>query len=487
MASLAQALAAVVAQASTSELESGRQLAAFPGFLFPVLPDALKADGAPASFDFMHRINMIPHHPPAFPLSADLVWDAYGRILTDRELATGPDGREIDVVPFAAAKARMGDGEITLSENGYFTTAVTPTDLDAPHNWTDGALGGEVIAPLAQALGAPERAWMTRFNVLPMLGDDLIESVRFQRTTLVVLRPWFDPSIFDLASWDLPGAPVSDGADPPRGRLPAVVAKLVLVRRLKFKLAARRLPDIGPTIVYRRVDGSTPPEPSTPIAQLLQISASDLRPLALSRPLRADAGPLLAQIQALAVAAAAETGTPMPGLPDEAEAAAETPMPATATATPIMVPVMLPGAQRFHVPFTFDTSAAWTLARDELAAADAAVAARTAEWQSLQVRIDALRAEIAKLTATIHKRDRWWRRMDPQKAILRGRQADLATAEAQAPAASEAVAAAQHEQRRAGRACQLLEQLDAIAADELPYVLSLICDRMPKEPNPIPG
>lgn len=478
MPSLAQALAAVVAQASTSEVAPG-QLAAFPGFLFPVPPEALTADGEPASFDFMHRINMIPHHPPAFPLSADLVWDVYGRILTERALAKTADGREVDVVAFAAAKARLGDGEITLSENGYFTTAVTPTDLDAAHNWTDAAIGSEVIGPLAQGLAPAEQAWMARFNVLPMLGDDLIESVRFQRAALVVLRPWFDASIFDLHGWDLPGAPVSDGGDPPSGRLPALVVKLVVVRGLRFKLAATRLPDTGPTIVFRRVDGVDVAPPALPAVQLLQISASDLRPMLLTRPLRADAGPITEQIKAMAFAVAEETGAraldvAADAIPrDKAE-------PVVATAAPA-----LPGAQRFHVPFTFDTTAAWTLARDEQVAANAALAAREAERQRLQATIDALRGEVARLTPQGRPHDRWWRILTPAKRLLLAKQAELAAAETQVPAADEALAAAQREQLRARRACQLLEQLDAVTADDKAYVLSLICDRIPKAPDRI--
>jgi hypothetical protein len=465
MAAIGEALAALITQATSTEVQAAQQYVVFPSFFFPITSDSLATDDRPAAFDFMHRINMIPAHPPQFALSADFVWKIYRQVLTDRQTAPSTDGQEGYAKRFAGAVAQMGDGAFTPTEDSYFITTVMPTDIESPSAWARVSLGGDMIRSLAAALPESEKQWFTRFNTLSVLGEDIVESLSFERLVLVILRPWYDPSIFGLRFWRLDGDPISDGGDPPQGRMPGVATKLVLVRDFKLKLAAVRLPDIGPTIMYRTVGTEVRAPVLTPSAQLIQLSASQVQPLMRAKPLRADGGAISKQIKNLQVEAPQETG-----------AAAPPSMAGAGTASS--------GAQKFHVPFSFDTIAARGVAQADLDRTSVDVAAKRADRSSLKGRIDELKAEIARIDARPRGGGGMFRLPDGATFSRNKLALDLAFSEQALPATEEALSAAEQEMARCNRALEVLDQIEGIQVDASAFVLALVCDRVPKAPDP---
>ncbi|MEU6982613.1 hypothetical protein ABZ946_04210 [Streptomyces sp. NPDC046324] len=67
--------------------------------------------------------------------------------------------------------------------------------------------------------------------------DDDIHSVVFDYCPVSIARPWFDPvmDLFGSRAWRFPSGvqPLSDGADPPRGRCPTFVESVALVRNIE--------------------------------------------------------------------------------------------------------------------------------------------------------------------------------------------------------------------------------------------------------------
>jgi hypothetical protein len=342
MPSLSTALAAIIAHNHFAEIEEGKQFAAFPSFFFPITTDALAANNKPAAFDFVHRINMIPADAPVFNTSSRLVWDVYERVLKDRRLPANSDPQQGYAKRFAEAKAQFGHGQLTTTENTYFTTVITPQDIENDVAWTKVALSRELISNEARSLPGRVASWLERFNTLPVLGEDIVDSVSFEKFTGVVLRHWYDPDIFTLKFWDLEGVPISDGGNPPRGRMPGVPAKLVLLRNVVIKLATVRMPDVSPTIVYRRLDGGAEAPVPTIGDQILHVSAAGLRPKMLFDPLSPLNGPVREQIAKFAAEEAASSS----------ELTGGTTVDALGSGTRTL------GAQKFHVPFTIDSSKA---------------------------------------------------------------------------------------------------------------------------------
>jgi hypothetical protein len=153
MASLNEALAALVAQMTAGELEAAGQYATYPGFFFPVTSEALANDGRPAAFDFIHRVNMVPANPPHFMMRGLFVWKIYQQILKDRVLAADEGGQKGYAKRFIDAEAEMGDGMLSSAENPYFSTNVTPSDITSPAIWSVVAMDAPKIKTFAAAFG----------------------------------------------------------------------------------------------------------------------------------------------------------------------------------------------------------------------------------------------------------------------------------------------------------------------------------------------
>jgi hypothetical protein len=174
----------------------------------------------------------------------------------------------------------------------------------------------------------------------------------------------------------------------------------------------------------------------------------------LSAPLRADGGPVDEQVESVKEEAAGQVGLDKAGTPS--------------------------GAQRFHVPLRFDTSAAMQVAAEERAKAEAALAATSTDVQRMKDNITKFEAEIARPDSLGGSAFdiRFANRL---KLKL---QNDLAFAKGLLPAAEEQLSQAQQNFQRTQNSVKVLEQLAAIPKDSGPYVVAIVCDRMPKSPNP---
>jgi hypothetical protein len=439
--SLPEGIAALTAMVIEREVKAPAQYVVFPDFFFPVTADSLAGDGRPAAFDFIHRLNMIPNGAPEFDLSADFVWTAYQHVLNDCVLPTNADPQAGYARRVAGVKAAMGDGILTPQEYLYFETSVLPNVLDGP-GWTPVALGPERITAMAGKLSPALEQWLLRYHLLLELGEDILDSIRFDQLTLLVLRPWYDPAVFTWRFWNLPGETVSDGGDPPKGRLPGVVTKLVLVRNVSVKLAAA--PPAAQHVVYRLVGGG--PEDASPTERLRLFSGADLRrdtPVVLETPLQPTGPDIKPQIEEQKNALAHEIGAPGP---------------------------FTGGAQKFHVPFTIDTEA-------PRGPANAALQKATADAAAIKPKLDFARAQFSAYQSG-NVRDH---RTGPHPPF------DVAAAQARINAMQTQYDAAENDVTYWTNIIGVLDVLKAVPPDPNVYVLAMVCDRVPKSPDPDPA
>jgi len=273
MPSLQEAFAALVAHAASADVAPDRQYVAFPNFYYPLDADDLDLTKAPTAFAFALNTNMMPDEAPQFRLSGNFAWTSYQKLLRDRVLATGGDTGSF-ARQFVETQAQLGDGLLDpSSELPYFTTAVIPVDLADPRAWTPVSLDAAAIRAQSQTLSPDHATWLKRFNLLGRLGEDFVDGVTLERLVVVILRAWYNEAVFGWQFWDLPGTIVSDGAANPRGVLPGVIKKLVLVRKLRVILAASAPPDAGPTVMFRRVgEAGNPAGPANRMTELAQFA-----------------------------------------------------------------------------------------------------------------------------------------------------------------------------------------------------------------------
>ena len=105
----------------------------------------------------------------------------------------------------------------------------------------DSARRRGAIAKKSSTLSPRMGEWLGQSGMLAEVAGVALTSARIEICVLTVNRSWLDRSLFEQRDWDLAGEPLSDGADPPRGRLPAYIEGLVLARdfRIQLDVAAR--------------------------------------------------------------------------------------------------------------------------------------------------------------------------------------------------------------------------------------------------------
>lgn len=373
MPSLHDGIAALIVHAASLDVDAAQQFVVFPNFYFPLDKDELALNDIDAAFTFALKMNMIPASAPQFNLTTQFVWDVYKDILNNKVLPAPAAGGQGFAREFVEASAQLGFPEMMPNEAEFHSTSILPVNLDDAAAWTPVVLGRDAISQLAPQLPADHQAWLARFNLLPQLADGFLEAISLERLTLVVLRPWYNPSVYTWRFWDLPGQLISDGNDLPRGRLPGVITKVVLVRNLRLKLAASLLPDVGSSVMFRRIDatgtGSADMSPE-PVAQLHRLSGAGstaTRRTTLFKNFRQVTGPIADRIEALETDLAREIGAS--DTPDHAALAASM------------------GFQRFHVPFSFDTQQAREHISVALAAAAATRAAKESELGAARTKL----------------------------------------------------------------------------------------------------
>ena len=427
MPSLRAAISAVlVAAAEAGGDLTGRRVLYPQGYLPVPEAPAVATEGAPLELSL--RLNMVPGPGPVFRSSSRFVWEVVREILDTHVVAPSAPGTSSSYAGrFAAARARFGDGLVTLSDLDYYPVDLLPADVAASASWTPLTLGPERIVELAARLPKPTTEWLAAFNLLDELGDALVTSVQLETVPVTVVRSWLDEDLFSWPFWTMPGEPVSDGVDPAVGRMPHYVGDLVAVRNLVVTLGDTELPSSGGPVVYRTVPGAV-------VAHAL------------------DAGSVLAT---LATDSAAETAEPDPPAPSDGRAGDETgagepPSPVSATG----------GYLRFHVPIRFDTTAALAAASARLAAATAArVQSEADAVVTVQVR-DHRGPVVVERTETRPSRD---------------------------PLVLQRVADARAEEARLTPPVGTLTHLGSLTVDGRPHVLAVGCTVVPACPHPDPA
>jgi hypothetical protein len=479
MPSLHDGIAALIVHAASLEVDAAQQFVVFPDFYLPMDKDNLAFNDTDAAFAFALQMNMLPTSAPQFKLTTKCVWDVYKDILNNKVLlAPTADGQSC-ARQFVEASAQLGIPQMTQNELEFYPTSILPVNLDDAAAWTPVVLGREAINQLAPQLREDHRAWLARFNLLPQLGDEFLEAISMERLTLVVLRPWYTPSVCTWRFWDLPDRIISDGNETPRGEMPGIITKVVLVRHLQVKLAASRLPDVGSSIMFRRIEASdtgSADRSLEPVAQLHRLSGAGptvTRRTLLFNNFTQVKGTLADRIEALETELAREISSP-----------------------DISDPTALTGSggsQKFHVPFRFDTQQARECLSAPLATATATRAAQESELGTARNRLQELmqtklqwQTNPPMMTVRDHRVTPTREYTQVNTRLIAEFEQNLAQQQTLISVKEQELARAQAEETRLRQALSILEQLSALGGDAQSYVLALVCDRTPKAPNPDP-
>jgi Putative peptidoglycan binding domain len=156
-------------------------------------------------------------------------------------------GHKDEVEAALSDVARLGDKDPGVTWNSYRTT-FDPGDRTSFQT----APGGTLFAPTSfapsNALDLPwPRMTMTRADIqagaskgpgelAALLADQAasVESVSFDYLMADVVRPWLSDAMFSSKAWRFGQGqkPLSDGGDPPQGRCPAYVARVIFARNV---------------------------------------------------------------------------------------------------------------------------------------------------------------------------------------------------------------------------------------------------------------
>lgn len=125
---------------------------------------------------------------------------------------------------------------------GYFPRDFTDDETDRA--WTEITLDGSEVDSLCRKA----REDMPELVGSPVVDSDIqasveVESLSFEIGTVEVRRPWFSSNLLRSRGWRWRSGeerPLSDGGDPPEGRLPCYVSKLVFARNLSIELTSAK-------------------------------------------------------------------------------------------------------------------------------------------------------------------------------------------------------------------------------------------------------
>jgi hypothetical protein len=150
-------------------------------------------------------------------------------------------------------------GPVRFAPTGY-----SPADITGATNWLSTSMSAAEIDALVAAAPAE----------LHVESSGTVEEVSFEYRSVSVTRPWFDSAALTSRIWRQPAESeaLSDGGDPPAGRLPAYVAAMVLIRNVVVKRKAQ-----APAV-------ATGPLRFTLATTLLTRRAINLSPMVMMRP-----------------------------------------------------------------------------------------------------------------------------------------------------------------------------------------------------------
>jgi len=135
---------------------------------------------------------------------------------------------------------------VDLNQIEFCSTFFSPIDVfDRATSWTEISLTRTEIDTLVASAPAALKA------LFSPSGGDGIEKITVEYNNVPVMRPWFRPEFFESRFWKTDDL-VSDGATPRRGRIPAYVTSLIVVRNLTItRKKSEKSPDVMPIFSKR--------------------------------------------------------------------------------------------------------------------------------------------------------------------------------------------------------------------------------------------
>src|SRR5690349_11083881 len=137
MPSLRAAIGAVLGVTTQGDSGVDGLRVVYPQGYLP-LPEGVADATEGAPFEIALRANMIPPPGPVFRPSPNFVWDVYRDVLDAHRLVStgGPGEDAAHAGQFAAAQARFGDAQVTLTDFDYYPVDLLPADLSEASAWT---------------------------------------------------------------------------------------------------------------------------------------------------------------------------------------------------------------------------------------------------------------------------------------------------------------------------------------------------------------
>ncbi|MBN3815415.1 hypothetical protein G3N57_01795 [Paraburkholderia sp. Se-20369] len=212
-------------------------------------------------------------------------------------------------------------GPVRFAPTGY-----SPTDITGANNWLSTSMSTAEIDALVASAPAE----------LHVEGSGTVEEVSFEYRSVSVTRPWFDSAALTSRIWRGPAESevLSDGGDPPAGRLPAYVAAIVLIRNvvikpkaqapavatgpLRFTLAptllTRRAITLSPMVMMQTsvLPADTPTTPSPPARPFLRLQRQSFNAVAATRAPTATMARMIAPAALVSTETATATATVTP-------------------------------------------------------------------------------------------------------------------------------------------------------------------------------
>jgi hypothetical protein len=211
-------------------------------------------------------------------------------------------------------------GPVRFAPTGY-----SPTNITGASNWLSTSMSTAEIDALVAAAPAE----------LHVESSGTVEEVSFEYRSVSVTRPWFDSAALTSRIWREPteSEVLSDGGDPPTGRLPAYVAAMVLIRNvvvkpksqapavatgpLRFTLATtlltRRAISLSPMEMMRTTASPTdiPITPPPPTRPFLRLQRQSFNAVAVTRAPTATMARMIAPAALISTETATATVAPL--------------------------------------------------------------------------------------------------------------------------------------------------------------------------------
>jgi hypothetical protein len=205
---------------------------------------------------FSQLVNFIPAGQGAIPIMGVVqpifLWDIYAHLCGEQReiiLGTPPNGRaaqSTQLEVFTTWQEYQNDF-LDSRRKGPGDTAPTywPTDLDAgPELFADSApwMAIEIRDDEIEDLCRQAPAFLSQFSsggTETVPSEAHVTSLSFDVAVTRLVRPWFHPEIFSDRRWKWQGLHegLSDGADPPKGSLPAYPTAVILARHAHPKVS----------------------------------------------------------------------------------------------------------------------------------------------------------------------------------------------------------------------------------------------------------